>query len=199
MSHDMIPLRLCYVNVGPDDDRTTTDTLSSRLTHNLKKLLPEGSGVYGYSYCTSGNTATADVLVGFADEDLWKKWVLKGFGKSFDESDELVDQLWKDYGTYLFSVAAMDSSWEDSGWATGIMGKYRGLKNEPQTPQHFFKLYKDLGDIRQRNYGEWYDGPGMPHEFLLEIEPRIQASTGVIFGQRFLKQEGREVGIAINA
>jgi hypothetical protein len=50
-----------------------------------------------------------------------------------------------------------------------------------------------------RRYSEGYNGPRMPYEFLLEIGPRIQASTGVIFGQRFPKQEGREVGIAINA
>jgi hypothetical protein len=178
-------IRLCYVEVGSCDGKATTTTLSSRLTDNLGGLLPNGSKVYGVSYYTSGRTATANVLLGFTDEGLWKEWVLKGFGTSTNESVELADQLWRDYGTYLFSAAALNSAWNGSGWAATTMAEHSGRKNGPQTPQHFFKYSKV--DLQHGKYGEWYDGPGMVDEFLLETELHIQShgDSGVIIGQRF--------------
>jgi hypothetical protein len=91
----------------------------------------------------------------------------------WNESVKLADQLWRDYGAYLFSAAAMNSAWNGSGLAATTMAERYGRKNEPQTPQHFFKYPKI--NFQHGKYGQWYNGPRMVDEFLSEIELHIRS------------------------
>lgn len=166
MSDDTVPRRLCFIDIGPNDD-VSKKGLELRLTANFKTLLPEACTVYGALYITTGDIWCAQVVLEFKHESLWKQWVLKGFG----ECDESVEELWNDYGTYLFTVAAKNSNWNDRGWAATEKAENSGRKRKLCTPQHFF------------DYGEWHDGPAKVHEFLSAIERNFQGCT--TFGKKF--------------